>query len=89
MAIQNESISKLMETHRWVYWLDETKPEPGRDGSFAVSIVFENVSGHYPTGGGDRAPWYWDRETCNAKNQQRGFTEEQAFEIVSSSMFAK
>jgi hypothetical protein len=75
----------------WCYWINETKPGTDK-GTFEVGVVVEDEPGYYPTGGGEKdplkAPWYWDRETCKRANAERGITEERAFEIVSSSMFA-
>ena len=75
---------------QWVYWLDLTNPHDPPDGTYRVSIVFENESGHYPTGGGKsdplKAPWYWDEETCKRANAERGFDEVATSRIVCSSM---
>jgi hypothetical protein len=95
----SDVLSQLLDTRRWVYWLDQTHPDPDEKREkgvapkvFRVSIVFENEAGHFPTGGGAsdplKAPWYWDQETCKHANAKRGFTEEQAFDIVTSSMRA-
>lgn len=82
-------LNELLAIRRWVFWLDRTAPERdenGMTGAFRVSIVIENESGHYPTGGGDKIPWYWDDETCKRTNAERGFTELDVFHIVESSM---
>ena len=56
---------------------------------YRVSLVFENEPGHFPTGGGDVAPWFWDEATCERMNQERwGLTDVEALEIVLSSMAA-
>ncbi len=83
-------VTDLMENHRWVYWLDEMAAESlcMDEPRFQVSIVVEGESGHFPTGGGDTAPWYWDEETCNAKNAALGYSREEVLTIVGSSMFA-
>ena len=86
------SITELMEKHRWCYWLDRSR-KSDEPGTYPVSVVIENHSGHYPTGGGDKdplkAPWYWNRETCRQANAERGISESDAFDIVCSSMFKK
>ena len=65
-------VTELMETQRWVYWLDETATEDLRMDKprYRVSIVVEGESGHFP-----------------AKNAGRGYTQEEEFEIMASSMF--
>jgi hypothetical protein len=75
---------------KWVYYINKAQPHPEDRTLFRVSIVIENERGHYPTGNADdkREPWYWNEETCKMKNEERGFSEVQVFEIVSSSMFA-
>lgn len=78
---------ELMETRRWVYWLDQSCPEERGSKRFRVSIVFENEPGHYPMGGGDILPWFWDKETCKARNEKLGHNEETVMKIVMSSMF--
>jgi hypothetical protein len=80
----------LLEGKNWVFWLNQTHPGEVK-GTFRVSIVIENESGHYPTGadGRDcRLPWYWDQETCEKANAERGFDKMKAFEVVASSMGA-
>jgi hypothetical protein len=88
------SISELMKTSRWCYWLDQSHPDPDNDDSspprFRVSVVFESEPGHFPTGGGEsyrrKAPWYWDERTCDDANAKLGMTPKQAFAIVLASM---
>lgn len=80
-------IHELMDTHRWCYWLDEMQPDDSTE-RFRVSIVVENEPGHFPTGGGDVVPWYWDKATCRAKNTDLGLTPEDVDRIVASSMFS-
>lgn len=86
-------MSLNLSNKRWVYWLDKTRPENDTRETFRVSVVVENESGHYPTGGGPndpmKAPWYWDDETCRLKNAERGYTVEECWDIVNSSMCAK
>jgi hypothetical protein len=86
------SLTELMRTKRWCYFLNKTKPSEARDGTFMVSVVVEGEAGHFPTGGGDKdplkAPWYWDEKTCEAENQKLGYDEMEAWKIVTSSMAA-
>lgn len=79
----------LMEHNRWVYWLDEMAADSLclDEPRFRVSIVVENEDGHFPTGGGDVAPWYWDAQTCRVKNAALGYSEEEVHQIIASSMF--
>ena len=82
-----------LKDKKWVYWLDLTKPDPdnkeGETRCYRVSIVVENDPGHYPTGGEDKLPWYWDEDTCKEKNKELGFNPLEAYDIVSSSMAAQ
>lgn len=82
-------VTELMETHRWVYWLDEAATEDlcMDKPRYRVSIVVEGESGHFPTGGGDVAPWFWNKKTCRVKNAARGYSREEESKIVASSMF--
>ncbi len=84
-------VTDLMENHRWVYWLDETATERLclDEPRFRVSVVVEGVQGYFPTGGGDVVPWYWDEQTCRAKNAALGYSREEELKIVGSSMFAQ
>ena len=70
----------------YVFWLDKTQKS---DGLYRVCFVFKDEPGFFPTGGGDIEPWWWDEQTCIAKNKKLGYDEEQAFEIVSSGMFSR
>lgn len=85
----------MLELHgkKWVYYVDLTAPDPnktpGEPRGYRVSIVVENEPGHYPTGGGDKSPWYWDEETCRLQNEKLGFDEHAAWEIVASSIGAQ
>lgn len=85
------TVNELLDSDRArCYWLDHTKPDPQRKNSFAVSLVFENESGHFLMGGrGECAsPWYWDEETCEQQNLKKfGVDKQRAWEIVASSMF--
>ena len=88
--VLNDTIFDLMNRKRWVYCLQETKRDPNNKDRFRVCMVFEDEPGFFPMlGQGEHAnPWYWDRAACRAQNEKRGFTEEEAYNIVSSSMAA-
>ena len=65
----------MLELHgkKWVYYVDLTAPDPnkttGEPRGYRVSIVVENEPGHYPTGGGDKSPWYWDEGHAGYKTR--------------------
>lgn len=75
----------------WLHQAGESQENPaGPDAPrlYRVSLVFQDETGHFPTGGGDVEPWFWDEATCKRMNQERlGLDEEAAFKIVASSMF--
>ena len=81
-------ISEMLNTHRWCYYLDQSQPSPDNPDWFRVSIVFEGVSGHFPTGGNDKEPWYWSQETCNRRNKLLGYNAEEVMKIIDSSIAA-
>ncbi len=87
----NRSQELLNENRPYAYWLDqsgESKEGPGGTRLYRVSLVFENESGHFPTGGSiEVIPWFWNQETCAAQNEKRGLNEERVHEITSSSIF--
>lgn len=98
----SESVSKLMRTRRWCYWIPAEGYVKGR--GYRVSIVFEYEAGHYPTGddawiAGDHAkrkPWFWGhdhdqaRKTAEDLNQQRlGLSPRDVALIVATSMSIK
>lgn len=86
----------VIRGRRFIYHIQATGFEPGQ--GHRVSIVVENESGHFPTGGGDTAPWYWgDRENesksfveatelAARKNAELGYSETQIADILTSSM---
>jgi hypothetical protein len=85
----------LNDGTRYCYYLNESEPEPNWESfgydfptRFRVSLVFEGESGHYPTGGGDVEPWYWDRNTCRVRNERHGLNDSDVAEIIAGSMFA-
>jgi NAD-dependent oxidoreductase involved in siderophore biosynthesis len=67
-------------------------PQDGQEG-LIPSIVYENISGHFPLSGGkpDDGPWVWGPSYAEAKQQEReaneriGVSPERAMDIVSSS----
>ncbi len=83
------SMDELMKTRRWIYWLDEMQTTKSADGELLnrVCIVFEGVSGFYPSGGFDgKEPWWWNQETCDQANAKRGIDVMTGFQILDSSM---
>ena len=78
--------------NRFVYYYDESKQRKDSSGELVapISLVFENISGHYPTGDddGEKLPWYWTQKHCDWRNQNLGYSPKEALEIVLSSMFA-
>jgi hypothetical protein len=78
---------------RWCYYVPATSFDE-ENGGFVPSMVEEGVMGHRPmTGRGEgAAPWVWGssleeaREVCRAANERMGITEDDAAEIVASSM---
>ena len=77
---------------RQCYWLHELEPEARHPNRFRVCVVTENEPGYQPTGHGEGEheviPWYWDEATCTTRNKEHfGLSEEDAREIVLSSMF--
>ena len=84
-------VNELMESgKRYVYFLDVTKQRKHETLGVLVapvSIVFENVAGHFPTGSGEGSEaWYWSQDVCDEKNADRGFSVIEVFKIVDSSM---
>lgn len=81
-----------------VAWID---PLAFVEGSgYRVSLVIKGRSGHFPTGtwpyhGGpdETAPWFWGPTLEDAQaaarqyNRDRGVSDEEAFKIVTASMF--
>ena len=83
------TVDELLDTKRHCYWLIEDEPSETDPNQFRVAFVFESESGYYPSGGGDVAPWYWDKETCTAANRGRlDLSQKDVDAIVASSMFA-
>lgn len=89
----------IIKGRRFIYWIDPCGWQQGE--GHRVSLVVENESGHFPTGGfghGDPYPWYWGdpidcekslreaKKTAREANQKIGITEEAALEILSSSI---
>lgn len=79
---------------RWCYFIPPDGFVKGK--GFRVSIVFENESGHYPTGGDGKDPWFWGmtyeeaEETAAEQNETKlGLTASDVWHIVASSMGAK
>lgn len=87
------TLDELFATRRWCYFIPRSAFVPRK--GFRVSIVFENDSGHYPTGGDGIEPWFWGmtfeeaEETAAFENEKLGLTSTAVWEIVSSSMGRK
>ena len=88
LKAMSQDINHLLNTCRWVYYLDRTQPDHENRQLYRVSIVIEDEPGHFPTGGETKEPWYWSEAVCKERNAARGFSELDVFEIVSSSMRA-
>ena len=77
---------------RYIYYYDVCKQRKDSNGEFVapISIVFENVSGHYPTGSGGNGsqPWYWTQKHCDLQNEEMGYTLLEAMKLLDTSMFA-
>jgi len=91
------NIEQLLQSgKKYCYTILATSYVKGK--GYIPSIVFENESGHFPLAGNPakmQEAWYWgeDLETAKKiaaeKNAELGISEEEAFRIVGSSMFAK
>jgi len=92
-------LDRLFATRRRCYFVPVDAFVEGQ--GWRPSIVFENESGHFPTGDwpyegkpGQRAPWFWGPTYADAvaaaddMNERMGVTKKDAFEIVNSSMKA-
>lgn len=91
----NEPTPELRSGH-FCYFVPIDAFVEGR--GWRVSIVVENEPGHYPTGGGGKAPWFWGserkdyklaKETERAMNERIGLNERDVHRIISSSMGAQ
>ena len=97
----DKSIEELMANHRFAYYIPADGFIEGQ--GYRVSLVFEDVVGHYPTGSwpydgtpDQRAPWFWGKtyeeakQVCASQNfTDLKLTAEEALKIVTSSMFPK
>ena len=85
---------------RYCFYVPEDALVPGE--GFRPSVVFEDVSGHFPNGTwpyegkpGQSRPWFWGfdlqqaKRICDEKNAELGITKEEATRIVASSMGAR
>ena len=86
----SEVIALMESGKRYVYFIDVTKQRKHETGVLVapVSLVFEDVAGHFPTGSDGHEPWYWSQEVCDERNARFGFSPTEADEIVASSMRA-
>jgi hypothetical protein len=80
-------------TGRWVFWINATQ-DPAEHGGYVPSKVDENEDGYADfTGNEHAAPWVWG-DTYDAacrvaaeENDKRGYTADEARDVVASSMF--
>jgi len=83
------TIEELMQTHRYVFYLDENHPQfINGETVYPVSVVFEGVRGRCPTGGRGTVPWLWSKQVCQSKNNEM-HSQDVQIQIMGSSMFPK
>ena len=76
---------EMIQDKRFVYYIPADAYDEKR--GYRVSVVFENVRGHFPT------DWYWGHDYQKAKataqemNAEMGYTKDEAYDVVGSSMF--
>jgi len=92
----SDEIAKQFAERRWCYHIPREGLIPGR--GWRVSVVFEGVTGHYPTGDLDatapdhKEPWFWGATYDEAEqvaaeaNQALGHNEADVVQIISSTM---
>jgi hypothetical protein len=82
----------MAEGRPFCYYVPIDSHVPGK--GYRPSVVFKDVAGHFPNGGGETAPWYWGGdfkaalEICKEKNLEGGVSPEEAEAIVNSSIEA-
>lgn len=84
-------LDELFANHRWCYFIPLNAFVEGK--GWRVSIVFENVAGHFPTGGNGVEPWFWGstyeeaEETAALQNESKlQLSASDVWKIVASSM---
>lgn len=81
----------INEGRRYCYYIPIDSYVEGK--GYRPSVVFENESGHFPNGGGEVEPWYWNctykeaQQIARERNERLGIDAETEFEIICSSMF--
>jgi hypothetical protein len=94
MIAEKPDLKTLLESKKWVYHLDQTKPDPSNalgPQRFRVCVIVDGESGYFPMGDTARQqqPWYWDEATCREENQKLGHNEEEVIRITVASMFGE
>jgi hypothetical protein len=91
-----DELAELLNTRRWCYYIPLTAFVEDR--GFRVSVVIEDVDGHYPTGDLDwkardhKEPWFWGmtyheaEQTAAEQNAKLGYSERDIVEIINSSI---
>ena len=98
--LEANRLAQLLETRRWCYVIPIEGFVKGH--GYRVSIAIEKEQGHYPTGdlrtldgdysGGATMPWFWGMTydeacaICVEQNAKLGYTPQEAFKIVASTM---
>jgi hypothetical protein len=84
---RGKDLASLLSRGNYCYYCNQSEPDPNNKTRFRVSYVFSSEQGHFPTGGGQTAPWYWDEDTCARKNKDLGLSEDDVMDIIAHSMF--
>lgn len=85
------TVEELFNTRRWCYYIPRSGFVEGR--GYRVSIVFEGETGHYPTGGDGKEPWFWgdtyeeaEEAAARQNSDQLGLSATDIATIVKSAM---
>jgi hypothetical protein len=98
--LEADKLAKLLSERRFCYVIPHDAFIEGF--GYRVSIAIEKESGHWPTGdlrtlegdysNGATMPWFWGMtyeeacKACDEQNARLGYTPEEAFKIVASTM---
>jgi len=93
MKLTPEQLQQLLSSRQWCYVIPEAQ-DITKYGGYVPSLVFENVTGHWPMlGQGEHAaPWVWGKtlaeaqQACDHNNKCLGLTHDAAMKIVMSTM---
>lgn len=84
-------LDELFAMRRWCYFIPLTAFIEGK--GWRVSIVFEGIAGHFPTGGNGVEPWFWGdtyeeaEEAAALQNESKlQLSATDVWKIVASSM---